>query len=529
MSCRASVIIPVYNAEKTLRRCVESLVLGRERHMEVILVEDCSKDGSWEVCRELAAEFPNVICIQNEKNSGVSYTRNQGIDAARGEYILFVDSDDWVSERYAEALLKMAEENKDRLAICGQHFIDKVSGAKRDYAWDGEPGTVHEVYSERFFELSDKFLLQQLWNKIFRRDIIESAHIRFDETQSMGEDFQFVLDYMEAAQIKKCVVLNEPLYYYIRWNNTSLMSKFGPATRDKAIARFDQLRRICGENNENVQKQYQKALDDLKNNYIYHTVRANNLTKEEKLDTIRELAGGEDCRAIYRQQRLVFWKEQVVSGCHQLTALPRRVRGKIQRSHFQKTVANMQKTLKAEGFSIISQNCIGGVFYHDMGMQFLSPTVDLFFKEPDFVKFAMNLRHYLSCELQMRWEETCPVGTLDDITVYFMHYDTCREAKESWERRKQRISFEKILVVATDRNGFDDTVFETWKQIPYPKVLFTVNPRYAQETGSVLFPQYQDQGFVPDLIPGREFYKDGVLMNTVNQLGGNANDPSGRA
>ena len=107
MGCRASAIIPVYNAEKTLRRCVESLVLGHERQIEVILVEDRSKDKSFEVCQELAAEFSNVICIQNEINRGVSFTRNQGLAAATGEYILFTDSDDWVSAQYAQSLLKI--------------------------------------------------------------------------------------------------------------------------------------------------------------------------------------------------------------------------------------------------------------------------------------------------------------------------------------------------------------------------------------------------------------------------------------
>lgn len=529
MGCRASVIIPVYNAEKTLRRCVESLVLGRERNIEVILVEDRSRDSSWDVCQELAAEFPNVICIRNEKNSGVSHTRNRGLAEAGGEYILFADSDDWVSEKFAESLLDLAQRHPNSLPICGQHFIDKTNNTHRDYTWSDQLGTVSEIGSEQFFDLADRFLLQQLWNKIFRRDVIEKYHIRFDETQSMGEDFQFVLDYMEAARIQKCVVLNEPLYYYIRWNNASLMSKFGPATQEKAIARFGQLRRICGENKENVRNQYQKAVDNLKRNYIYHAVRTNNLTKEEKLNTIRELAGGEAFRGIYRQQRLVFLKERIASVCHQIAALPRRAQGKVQRSRSQKTVANMRKNLKAEGFSVISQNCIGGVFYHDMGMHFLSPTVGLFFKEPDFVKFVMNLKHYLSCELQMRWEETYPVGMLDDITVYFMHYDTCQEAKLAWDRRKQRVNFDKILVIATDRNGFDKNVFDAWKRITYSKVLFTVSPQYAEEADSVLLQQYQDQGFVPDLIPGREFYKDGVLMNTVNQQGGHANDPSGRA
>lgn len=187
MDPKASIIIPVYNAEKTLRRCVESLVLGLERDIEVILCEDQSKDNSWDICCELVAENENVHGIRNEKNSGVSYARNSGLSKARGKYILFVDSDDWVSQRYVQELLRLANSYPDALPVCGHHFIDKVNVAKHDYLWDESSDKII-VEAGGFFDLCDKFLLQQLWNKIFRRDLIEEYHIRFDESQSMGED-----------------------------------------------------------------------------------------------------------------------------------------------------------------------------------------------------------------------------------------------------------------------------------------------------------------------------------------------------
>lgn len=207
-----------------------------------------------------------------------------------------------------------------------------------------------------------------------------------------------------------------------------------------------------------------------------------------------------------------------------LTRGMERLRRNYHQKRQQKMISGIRDRLKVKDVTIVSQNCIGGVFYHDMGLEFLSPTINLFFKEPDFIQFVMNLEHYLACELQMRMGEVYPIGTLDDITVHFMHYKTCREAADSWERRKKRINPEKILVIATDRNGFDDDVFALWRRITYPKVLFTVNPRYAEEKGSVFYPQFQDQSFVPDLIPGRHFYQNDVLLNAVNGLGGIQND-----
>ena len=91
MAYKASVIVPVYNAEKTLRRCVESIALGQERNIEIILIDDCSEDHSWELCLEIAQEFPNIIVAQNERNSGMSFTRNHGLTFAQGKYVLFVD------------------------------------------------------------------------------------------------------------------------------------------------------------------------------------------------------------------------------------------------------------------------------------------------------------------------------------------------------------------------------------------------------------------------------------------------------
>lgn len=203
--------------------------------------------------------------------------------------------------------------------------------------------------------------------------------------------------------------------------------------------------------------------------------------------------------------------------------LIRRLKAQLIKERNKVIIRHARKKICAENVTLISQNCIGGVFYHDMGMQFLSPTINLFIKEPDFVRFALNLRHYMEQELVMRWGEKWPVGTLDDIEIHFMHYDTCEEAKECWNRRKQRINWEKILIIATDRNGFHDEEYALWKQITYPKVLFTVNPRYCEEPGSVVFLKYKNQEFVPDLIPEREFYERDVLLNLVNRVGGDRN------
>ena len=100
-----SVIVPVYNAASTLERCVESILNSQRKDLQIILIEDRSKDNSWQICCTLAEKYSCITALQNDRNRGVSYTRNRGLDAAIGEYLLFVDSDDWVEPEWSSALL----------------------------------------------------------------------------------------------------------------------------------------------------------------------------------------------------------------------------------------------------------------------------------------------------------------------------------------------------------------------------------------------------------------------------------------
>lgn len=518
MGSEVSVVIPVYNAEKTLVRCVESIIYGELKNIEVVLIDDCSKDDSWNTCQTLSAQYENVRCFQNEKNSGVSYTRNHGLSKVQGEYILFVDSDDWVSGKYASVLLSTAKENPDSLVICGLHFRDEVIGYKRDYLWDESENRVNYIIKEQFFDLTNKFLLQQLWNKIFRRDIIDRFQICFDETQSMGEDFQFVLDYMEAAQCSQCVVLNEPLYYYIRANSTSLMSQFGLTQHDKEYDRYVQLLLISGKNNGKVQQQYQEAIQSLKRNYIYQIMRNRGKGKSEKLLFIESVMNDGHALRYYYQQKSIIRKELLVQRYEKLRQFVPRVKDRLRREKNSVLIKKARSFLKKDDFSIISQNCIGGVFYHDMGMMFTTPTVNLFFKSEDFVRFVLNLKYYISLELKMFWDEEYPIGVLDDITIYFMHYRTCTEAKEMWDKRKARINYDKIVVFSTDMEEFSDAVYNQWKSVGYLKVLFTASKKFAKEEGSVYYSKYKKIGKVPDLISRREFYKDNYIISLLNKL-----------
>ncbi|MBQ5951107.1 MAG: DUF1919 domain-containing protein [Lachnospiraceae bacterium] len=512
----ASIIIPVYNSETTLQKCAESILFGSVPNVRIILVDDCSTDGSWDLCRKLSEENENVCAVRNEVNSGVSFTRNHGLSLAEGKYVLFVDSDDWVSGRYAGKLIGAAERYPDSLPVCGFRFLDYLHGQKQDYVWNRNGENEYELTEKQLFALLDRVHLQQIWNKAFRREIIEKNHLRFDETQSMGEDFQFVLDYLECSGIRDLRVLNEPLYFYTRSKATSLMSGFGKQDEELEYKRFRKVLALAGEDDPDCVRQYKTAIAKTKKNNVYRTVLDKSRNKKEKLALIEKIMGDGRAEEHYRREAAVLHKGRAKDVAKAVRQVFSWIQGRIGQLRLRRTVASVKKQLQGGTYSILSQNCIGGVVYHDLGQQFLSPTINLYFRSPDFVRFVLNLDHYLKADLRMTWGEEYPVGYLDDIPVFFQHYDLCSEAKEKWEERKQRLDPDKIAVFCTDRDGFTEETYTQWLRIPYPKLLFSAT--FRKDPNVLFFPEYTHDGMVGDLIPKREFYAEGRLTGVLKRV-----------
>ena len=504
---KISVVVPVYRAEKTLRRCVESIIYGQEQDLEVILLEDCSDDGSWALCQQLAQEYPQVVCLQNDRNRGVSYTRNRCLDAATGQYLLFVDSDDWVSGSYAKALITAAEENPGKLIACGFTFLDYPNHTRRDYGI----GDTTLLTRPDFYKLSENVMLQQLWNKVFPLAEIRKAGIRFDETICMGEDYRFVMDMIETLDLQECVIIRQPLYYYIRWGNGSLMDQWSKhETYEDALARAMRVERLCGRD--------QFGLEQFKEGYAYRIIWETPLSNKQKLATVKKILGEKRGSRFYCKQKILSLWVRACKMMRTLGRLKQRISIKLTSLSNKKKIRRTAKVFKKQELTVISQNCIGAVFTHDMGQLFKTPTVNLYFPGADFIKFVNGLERYLKAELKLSWGEEYPLGMLDDVVIHFVHYDNCQQAREAWERRKARVDTSKLLVLSTDRDGFNEALFEQWKTIPYPKLLFTACRAYAGHEDVLYFPEHEALGCVPDLIPKREFYKNNKLIDKANAV-----------
>lgn len=210
-----SVIIPVYEAKKSLERCVDSWLAQTERNLELVLVDDGSSDGSGELCDRLAARDKRVRVIHQE-NAGVSAARNTGIGEADGDFVLFTDSDDYVTADYLEKMSAAQREADSDLVLCGFHHIYdgadilKVPGKTKTYSL--------EDFSVEFLELYEKSYLNMPWNKLFKRELLGV----FDTSVSLGEDLLFNLDYLRKCA--RVTVLAEPLCCYIQEEGSSTLS-----------------------------------------------------------------------------------------------------------------------------------------------------------------------------------------------------------------------------------------------------------------------------------------------------------------
>lgn len=215
MPC-VSIIVPVYKVERFLRRCLDSLLNQTYQDLEVIMVDDGSPDQCPVICDEYAKKHPNFFVIHKE-NGGLSSARQAGFEQAKGTYVLFVDSDDYIDSRMVEELQKAIEKENAELSMCG-YYTEKT----------GMPSLVHKLpYKSPFIE-GPQILNQYIYPlllplpsdlrvpgfvgiRMYRRNLIQPAYF-VHEARVFVEDHVFNLLYSD--HIKRIAVVNQPLYHY---------------------------------------------------------------------------------------------------------------------------------------------------------------------------------------------------------------------------------------------------------------------------------------------------------------------------
>jgi len=217
---RISVIIPVYNVEKYLARCIDSVLAQTFADFECILIDDGSPDNSPAICDEYAKKDDRIKVI-HQKNGGVSSARNAGLDIAQGEWVTFIDSDDWIKENMLEILYNNAINNDCKISFCGYERVLE----DRKVFLEPKTKTVKQfcTLTARINMWNNKYYCANtMWGGVILRECIETRKIRFNTDVKCGQDLLFV--FFCYGETDKLIYDSTPLYNYFVGNPTATTS-----------------------------------------------------------------------------------------------------------------------------------------------------------------------------------------------------------------------------------------------------------------------------------------------------------------
>lgn len=228
MNIKVSIIVPVYNVEPYLDRCMQSLLNQSLREIEIIMVDDESPDRCPQMCEDYKAKYPNVKVV-HKKNGGLGFARNSGLEVAEGEYVAFIDSDDFVDTDMFQHLYDYAAKNKCDAVFCGYNIYKDAEHIRKmqenaDYVLrcgkDEAKKVLLDMIGPEPSYHSDAKLLMSVWRGIYSRRVIEDNHLRFvSERVYIAEDIMWHIDFLPCCQ---CVGLIPQTHYYYCDNGTSL-------------------------------------------------------------------------------------------------------------------------------------------------------------------------------------------------------------------------------------------------------------------------------------------------------------------
>lgn len=227
-----SIIVPIYNAAPDLAGCIQSIRRQRYENLEILLVNDGSEDVSLPICDMYARIDPRITVI-SRPNSGVSATRNFAIEQASGEYLQFVDSDDWLDRNATRLLVERAQETGSDMVIARYCRVDGPRETVHGFLREG-PALSQKDLARHLLEEPASFYYGVMWNKLYRRRIIEAHHIRCNEELTWSEDFLFNLEYIRYAEV--FCALETPIYYYRKNNKSITATRVNPVSALKVKA-----------------------------------------------------------------------------------------------------------------------------------------------------------------------------------------------------------------------------------------------------------------------------------------------------
>lgn len=228
MNPKVSIIVPIYNSEKYMNKCIESILNQTLTEIEIILVNDGSTDNSGKIIDNYAKKDKRIKVIHQE-NSGPSVARNKGINIAKGKYIGFVDSDDYIESTMYEELYKNANNRNTEVAMCSYNEKHLYNEAEYVIKANLDSGSIYEKEDIKnniisTFSKNDNYGFYSLWNKIYLREWLLKSNLELDVNRDHGEDWWFNINVF--SKLRSFVYIDKALYNYVHSNNNSLMVKY---------------------------------------------------------------------------------------------------------------------------------------------------------------------------------------------------------------------------------------------------------------------------------------------------------------
>lgn len=302
---KVSVIVPVYNVEKYIRKCLESLVNQTLQDIEILVVNDGSPDNSQKIIDEFVEKYPDKVFSYVKKNGGLGDARNYGIDRARGEFIGFVDSDDWVDEKMYETMYEYAVKERHDVVICDLYEINdgwEAGRLSRGYQLDHDQYRISH-YQYILNSLSPSFA----WNKIYRRELFYTAKFPCIWYEDMGCT-PILLSYAGSIGY-----LSIPLYYY--------RQRVGSITKDNGDCRILDVMKAWRLSLDNVKKEYKEAIEAAVYKSIYTFVYYKPRYATEFLEFVKQNWG------IFGKNKVIqeWIKNEVLPDLSHKQLIPRKI------------------------------------------------------------------------------------------------------------------------------------------------------------------------------------------------------------
>ena len=231
-----SVIIPIYNSEKTIKRCIESITSQKRSDVEIIVIDDGSTDMSESFCRSLQNEYDSIVYVRKE-NGGVSSARNSGLSVVKGKYVMFVDSDDYVDGNCFEILDSYTVSDADYYQF--SYSIEANGIVRKEKNW---PECFVSNQGDREAFIVESVITRSInscWAKLYKREAIEKIGLSFCEELSIGEDLAFVFTFLLSAD--RLERINKKIYFADVSNEESLSRRYRENLAEQKICVYEKM------------------------------------------------------------------------------------------------------------------------------------------------------------------------------------------------------------------------------------------------------------------------------------------------